>query len=149
MLAYHSLHKNKDKDGNSRPTPRVKFVDACMYFTSIPKFGLVPVGNVRDIGTTAAPASGNGGDSVPTAAVETCPVYRGSGGQSGGLMETEGLAECETGSSSLRNVPVGLATWPTSMKRKAAMNEAKVDRGTSICAPVHFGKRCIFYGEGN
>jgi hypothetical protein len=74
MLAYQSLHKSNDNDGNSRLAPRVKFVDACMYLTSIPKCGLAPVGKESDIGTTAAPDCGNGDYSVPTAVVETFPL---------------------------------------------------------------------------
>jgi hypothetical protein len=107
-----------------------------MYLTSIPKFGLAPVGKVSDIGTTAAPGSGNGDDSVPTTVVETFPVQLGGDGPSGGLLETEFLAECETGSSSLRNIPVGLAARPIGRKRKAAMNESESGSGRILASDV-------------
>jgi hypothetical protein len=55
---------------------------------------------------------------------------------SGGLLETEGLAECETGSSSLRIVPVGLATRPIGRKRKAAMNEGESGPGRILASAV-------------
>jgi hypothetical protein len=159
MLAYQNLNKPKGKDGSYQMASRVKFVDCCIYLSTIPKFSSArPVssmagGNCRSSGSASGGGNGgsgygnlgtaaddgsrtglDGGDgSSPTAAV-------GNDGTS--LKPMAAMVEVQEANSSLQ-----AAGRPMGAKRKATMGAAESGNGKLARAVDSVGRAIAKNGK--
>jgi hypothetical protein len=152
--------KNKESNGTYRLAARIRFVDCCLYLSSIPKFnspgrassraGGNGSGNSSDIGSNVG--SGNGGGSgggsggTATAAADASGRNVGDGGSSPGVAADD----AEEGTSSLPTTAVAMEPQaisslrtvcrPLGTKRKAAFSTIENGQGPLARAVNSVGK---------